>query len=195
MEYLNAPGIVPDRLEARRYQIAAARACMRENTLVILPTGMGKTTVALIVAAEVLGNGGKVLMMAPTKPLVDQHAQFFGEFLEGHTIGLCNGNMSPEKRTDVLLASDMVISTPQCIANDLREGNYGLTSFGLVIYDEAHKAVGNYAYVEVAKHVPNRTIQMGMTASPGYDLKKIESVCNNLSLSGIFVRTEEDPDV
>lgn len=74
MEYLYTPGIVPGRLEARRYQLAAARACMRENTLLILPTGIGKTSVALIVAAEVLSSGRRVLMMAPTKPLVDQHA-------------------------------------------------------------------------------------------------------------------------
>lgn len=195
MEYLNAPGIVQDRLESRRYQISAARAAMKENTLLILPTGIGKTSVALIVAAEVLSKGGKVLMMAPTKPLVDQHASFFGEMLDGFTIGLCNGDMAPEKRIQVVQSSDMVISTPQCIANDLTEGRYLLGDFGLVVYDEAHKAVGNYAYVEVAKYVPQNTISLGMTASPGYDLEKIEQVCIDLSLTGIFVRTEEDPDV
>ena len=52
------------------------------NTMVILPTGLGKTAVALIVAASRLYNEkGRVLMLAPTKPLVEQHLRFFEKFL------------------------------------------------------------------------------------------------------------------
>ena len=52
------------------------------NTMVILPTGLGKTAVALLVAASRLYNeGGRVLMLAPTKPLVEQHLRFFERYL------------------------------------------------------------------------------------------------------------------
>ena len=195
MEYVDAPGIVKGRLEDRRYQAEAAAACIRGDTLVILPTALGKTSVALRVAAYVLSRGKKVLMMAPTKPLVDQHEGFFESMLDGYSVALCNGSMSPAKRAEVIAGGDFIISTPQCIANDLVSGKYDLSPFGLIIYDEAHKAVGGYAYVEVASRVPSGTISMGMTASPGSDLKKIEEICDNLNLTDIFVRTEDDPDV
>ncbi len=195
MEYVDTPGIVRNRLEDRRYQAEAARYCLREDSLLILPTALGKTSVALRVAAPCLTRGKKVLMMAPTKPLVDQHSDFFSSFLDGYSVSLLNGDMPPAKRTAVVEEGDFIISTPQCIANDLETGRYDLSQFGLVIYDEAHKAVGGYAYVDVARHVGRDTASLGMTASPGSDIKKVEEICDNLNLTGIFVRTEEDPDV
>ena len=141
-----------------------ARACLRENTLVILPTGLGKTAVALMVAAEVLAKGRKVLMMAPTKPLVDQHRSFFGENLSDARVGEMNGLMSPAKRAEVMASCDFIVSTPQTVSNDLDNAVYNLDDFGLVIYDEAHRGTGNYAYVSVAGYVPSKTISMGMTA-------------------------------
>lgn len=195
MEYVDTPGIVGRKLEDRRYQAEAASMALRDSTLVILPTAMGKTSIALRVAAPVLTKGRKVLMMAPTKPLVDQHQVFFSEMIDGHSVVLLNGNMSPDKRAAALSRGEFVISTPQCIANDLESGRYGLEDFGLVIYDEAHKATGGYAYVDVARFVPGDALSLGMTASPGSDVAKVEEICNNLSINNIFVRTEDDPDV
>ncbi len=195
MEYLSAPGIAPGKVENRRYQSNIARCCLRENTLVILPTGLGKTAVALIVAAKVLEHGKKVLMLAPTKPLVDQHRTYFSEMLDGHTVGEMNGLMAPVKRKAIMESSDFVVTTPQTVSNDLDNSVYNLSQVGLVIYDEAHRGTGNYAYVNVARYVADNTISMGMTASPGSDLKKIEEVCDNLALTKIEVRSDDDPDV
>lgn len=195
MEYISAPFIVPDRIEERRYQSAIARNCLKENTLVILPTGLGKTAVALIVAAKIMESGKKVLMLAPTKPLVDQHHDFFSEMLDGKSVGVMNGMMAPAKRSKVIADNDFIVTTPQTVSNDLDNSVYDLMDFGLVIYDEAHRGTGNYAYVNVARYVPLKTRSMGMTASPGSDIKKIAEVCNNLAIDGIQMRTEEDPDV
>lgn len=195
MEFISAPGIVPDRIESRRYQVSMAQNCLRENALVILPTGLGKTAVALMVAAKVMESGKKVLMMAPTKPLVDQHKGFFSSVLEGKSVGEMNGLMAPAKRISIIENNEFIVCTPQTVSNDLDNGAYSLKDFGLVIYDEAHRGTGNYAYVNVATYVMNGTISMGMTASPGSDLKKIEEVCNNLGLSRIEIRSDDDPDV
>ena len=195
MDYVSAPCIAPGKVEDRRYQANIARTCLRENTLVILPTGLGKTAVALRVAAKVLESGKKVLMMAPTKPLVDQHHTYFSQMLDGKTVGEMNGLMSPAKRAEVMASCDFIVSTPQTVSNDLDNAVYNLDGFGLVIYDEAHRGTGNYAYVSVAGYVPSKTISMGMTASPGSDPKRIEEVCFNLDLTSIEVRTEYDPDV
>ena len=195
MEYVSAPRIAPGKIECRRYQADIARNCLKGNTLVILPTGLGKTAVALMVAAEVLDKGRKVLMMAPTKPLVDQHFGFFTEMLTDTGIGVMNGLMTPEKREETVKGNDFIVTTPQTVSNDLDNGLYSLEDFGLVIYDEAHRGVGNYAYVHVAGYVQPGTLSLGMTASPGFDLKKIQEVCYNLDLTDIQIRSDYDPDV
>ncbi|PIV70046.1 MAG: hypothetical protein COS08_02320, partial [Euryarchaeota archaeon CG01_land_8_20_14_3_00_38_12] len=73
--YVEHPLIKTDSIEKRDYQINIAKSCMEKSTLVVLPTGMGKTIVALLVIAEKIKEG-KVLFLAPTKPLVEQHYNF-----------------------------------------------------------------------------------------------------------------------
>lgn len=195
MEYADVPGIAQGRLEKRRYQSAMAEGCLKENSLVILPTGLGKTAVALLAAAEVLRKGKKVLMLAPTKPLVDQHGDYFSSMLPGTRVAMMTGHMPPKKRKESVEGSDFIVSTPQSVSNDLDNGVYDLEGFGLVVYDEAHRGTGNYDYVNVAKYVPEGAVSLGMTASPGSDLAKIEEVCGNLGLTRIDVRSDDDPDV
>src|SRR5512137_2149308 len=82
MSCISHPLIRPDSLESREYQLSIAMKALDANTMVILPTGLGKTAVALLVAASRLYNDkGKVLMLAPTKPLVEQHLRYFEKYL------------------------------------------------------------------------------------------------------------------
>lgn len=195
MSYISRPGIVPNRVEERRYQTTMAEACLSADTLLILPTGLGKTIVALYVAAATLGKGEKVLVLAPTKPLVDQHSKVFSDLLDGASVGVMNGLMKPEARGRTMEECDLVVSTPQSVANDLESGRYTLDGFGLVIYDEAHRGTGNYAYVTVAEHCGPGIRSLGLTASPGSDLSRIEEICRNLSFDRIDMRSDGDPDV
>ncbi|MDR2698360.1 MAG: DEAD/DEAH box helicase family protein [Candidatus Methanoplasma sp.] len=195
MGYISHPKIIPDTVEERKYQVAMAKDCLNANTLIVLPTGLGKTIIALYTTAVILQEGKKVLLMAPTKPLVDQHASVFSGFLAGARIGVMNGLMNPETRKKITDNNDLVVSTPQCVANDLENKLYGMGDFGLVIYDEAHRGTGNYAYVTVAGHCTRENRSVGLTASPGSDIKKVEEVCRNLGFLRIDVRTENDPDV
>ena len=190
MKYLSRPRIRPDTVEERRYQVAMAAGCLERDTLIILPTGLGKTVVALMVAADVISKGRKVLLLAPTKPLVDQHRITFSGWLTPDVrISSVNGNTPPERRAAEARGCDMLIATPQAVANDLDGGLYDLDGFGLVIYDEAHRGVGGYAYVEVAKH-NSKAISMGMTASPGSSHDRIMEVCRNLCFTRIDMRTD-----
>ena len=194
MTYISRPRIAPDSVESRAYQTDMAEKCMKGDSLIILPTGLGKTVVALLVAAEVLEKGKKVLILAPTKPLVEQHFEFFSNNLTDTSIGTMNGNMDPEKRSAVISRNDVVVCTPQVVSNDLDCQRYSLKGFGLVVYDEAHRATGNYAYVNRARYY-HKGLTLGMTASPGSDMKKVLEVCDNLGIERVDLYTDEDEEV
>ena len=186
-------------VEERAYQVNIAKSCLSRSTLVVLPTGMGKTVVAAMVIAETLrSKGGKILFLAPTKPLVEQHAASLKDILVVERIAVFTGEVaSPEDRDLGWRENKIIVSTPQVIKNDLRAGRYTLEDVSLIVFDEAHRAVGDYAYVDVAaayKEVPGRLV-LGMTASPGSSAEKILEVCNHLGITAVEIRTEYDADV
>jgi len=186
-------------VEERAYQVNIAKACLGRPTLVVLPTGMGKTVVAAMVIAETLRRkGGRILFLAPTKPLVEQHAASLRDVLIVDRIALFTGEAtSPEERELLWRENKIVVSTPQVIRNDLRAERFTLEDVSLIVFDEAHRAVGDYAYVDVArayKAVPGR-LALGMTASPGSSAEKILEVCSNLGITAVEIRTEYDADV
>lgn len=199
--YIKHDFIKPDIIEHREYQVKIAGSASKKNTLVVLPTGMGKTLIALFLISDKLkDNQGKILLLAPTKPLVLQHSQFLREFLtlDDNDIVVFTGEISPDKRKKMWNDSKIIVSTPQAIENDLLTNRINLSDVSFVIFDEAHHAVGEYSYVFVSemyqKHRENRLI-LGMTASPGNDIAKILEVCKNLDISNIEIRTKYDPDV
>ena len=194
MKYIDHPCIKPDTVEERSYQTSMVKGCLAANTLLILPTGLGKTIVALYVASEFVQKG-KVMILAPTKPLLDQHLNTFTDLMVGHTVCVLNGAVPQKDRAEIVENNDVIIGTPQTVSNDLQNGRYSLDKFSLIIYDEAHRGVGDYAYVRVAEYCHKGMRSIGMTASPGANMNRIREVCNNLSLVRIDARSEDDPDV
>nr|WP_319538404.1 DEAD/DEAH box helicase [uncultured Methanospirillum sp.] len=204
MEYINHPFILPDKLEKRTYQFSIAMRCLDGNTLVVIPTGLGKTAVALIVAASRLySTGGKVLMLAPTKPLVEQHLRYFQSHLnlldapEGSCV-IFTGEAAPAVRTAEWDAATVILATPQVVKNDLIAGRYSLHDVSLLVVDEAHRAVGNYAYVFLVERYMETAIQplvLAMTASPGGNQEKVAGIVENLHIVHVETRSELDPDV
>jgi Fanconi anemia group M protein len=195
--FIEHPKIVPNTIEKRMYQVNIAKAASAQSTLVVLPTGMGKTIVALLVISDVLKKKkGKVLFLAPTKPLVEQHAQFVREFLVDCEPLVFTGETPPKKRGELWKDSNIIISTPQVVVNDLISARTKLDDFGLIIFDEAHRATGEYDYVFIAeKYHQIRGLVLGMTASPGSEAKRILDVCQNLGIEQVEIRSEYDPDV
>ena len=190
--------IVPDSLEERHYQTSIAESAIKKSTLVVLPTGMGKTVIAAIVIAEMLrSRKGKVLFLAPTKPLVEQHARFIKKHIICEPPAIFTGEMPPAKRKKLWDDSQVIAATPQVISNDIVSGQIDLNDVSLIIFDEAHRATGDYAYVFIGERF--RKVKnghtLGMTASPGNDPQKILEVCENLNIRGVEIRHEYDPDV
>jgi Fanconi anemia group M protein len=199
--FLDRPLVVSDLLEDRRYQVELAETAMADHTLVCLPTGLGKTAVSLLVTAHRLAEyGGKSLLLAPTKPLVEQHAAFYREALEvpDDEVVVFTGEVNPDDRAAVWDEARVVVATPQVVENDLIGNRVSLADVTHCTFDECHRATGDYAYNYIAERYhadADAPLVTGMSASPGGDKEEILGVCGNLGLREVAVMTEDDADV
>ncbi|MEA2033410.1 MAG: DEAD/DEAH box helicase [Euryarchaeota archaeon] len=186
-------------VEQRKYQISIAEAGKKDSLMIVLPTGLGKTTIALFVLIDRLKKG-KILFLAPTRPLVEQHSAFLKDVttLDASLIQTFTGTIPADKREKLWDAAKIVVSTPQVIENDLLSNRVSLRDIALLILDECHRAVGNYSYVYIAEKYYEQAKEprvLGMTASPGSDREKIREICTSLGVKHVESRTEYDHDV
>lgn len=199
--FLTHPLIKPNTVELRRYQEAIIATSANRNTIVVLPTGLGKTLIAVVVAAHRLEKfkDSKVLFLAPTKPLTVQHASTFKEILNlrDEEISIFTSATPANKRDTLWNNSRVILATPQTIDNEIMK-KMDLSDVSFLVFDEAHRAVGNYAYNFIAgeyiKKAKNPLI-MGLSASPSSDIEKISEISKNLFIHAIEIRTENDIDV
>jgi len=204
MSYFNHPLLRKNFLHFREYQKIISNSALNKNTLVILPTALGKTIISLLVSVNILYNykAKRILILAPTRPLVNQHWDSFIsniKLLDEQSVVL-TGKIPPHARTIVWNNKTirLFFSTPEVVKNDIIDKRLSLVDFFLVVFDEAHRAVKDYAYTFIAdqyiKHCLNPLI-LGLTASPGSEKNKIQEICNNLFIENIEFKTEEDKDV
>ncbi|MEK6873783.1 MAG: DEAD/DEAH box helicase [Nanoarchaeota archaeon] len=186
----------------RKYQTEIFEKCKNKNCLVVLPTGIGKTLVALMLTIDRMQKFPmeKVLFLAPTRPLAEQHLNYFKKHLTElfGQMDLFTGKIPAKDRKKIWEKSDIVFSTPQCIGNDLKNKLYDLENVSLLIEDEAHRCVKNYSYTYVAKKYVEQAKDkriLGMTASPGTDKATIKKICQNLLIEEVELRTRESSDV
>jgi len=121
MQFVSHPWINPNTIENRAYQESVVKTALTANTLCVLPTGLGKTSVAALVAAERLSKNmkGKVLFLAPTRPLVNQHKMNFERFLKlGVELAVITGETKAEERFKIYKENDIIFATPQCVTGD-----------------------------------------------------------------------------
>lgn len=183
-------------IEHRDYQDNLAKQAMSENCLIVLPTGLGKTTVALHVIAEFLSRGkGGVLFLAPTRVLAHQHYEFLKNNLLIDDVALVTGEDLLAKRKKLWINS-VICATPEIVKNDLDRQIVSPEQFSLVIFDEAHRTVGDYAYSGIAERFANTDVRIiGMTATLPSEKQKAEDMIKILKIASIAQRTEESPDV
>jgi len=185
-------------IEEREYQINIGKVASELSTLVVLPTGMGKTMIAFMVMADRLEDfpEKKILFLAPTKPLVSQHARDIDSTLDVDEPQLFTGEVKPEDRKELWDENDIIVSTPQVIKNDLMARRIDLKDVSLTVFDEAHRAVGDYSYVYIGERYRETDgLSLGLTASPGSEIDDILKVCNTLGFEHVEIRTKFDPDV
>ena len=194
--------IYPKNMEVRQYQVKFVTDALYANTLVCLPTGTGKTFIAAVVMYNFYRwfPDGKVVFMAPTKPLVLQQekACFTCTGTPQQDTTLLTGMQTKSARQQAWLTKRVVFCTPQVLQNDLADGTCDARSLVCLVFDEAHKAVGNFAYVEVVKQisaVSSRFRVLGLSATPGKDKHKIQEVIRNLRIAKMHVIGEDDAEM
>ena len=199
-EWIQHPLIKAEKIESRLYQqVLAADVLKNGNTMIVAPTALGKTIVAALVAAERLKTFkySKVLVLAPSKPLVVQHEESFREFLKTCVTSI-TGAIKPDERVKRWNDSQIICATPQTVESDLISRRYSLENVSVLVFDECHRGVGSYSYVYLAskymKEAKNPLV-LGLTASPGWDEEKIQGVCENLFIKEVVIKKEEDSDV
>ena len=184
----------------RDYQNNIKDTCMDNNTLVILPTGLGKTKIALLTSVERLKKfpKSKVLFLTPTKPLA---SQIYNEFIDNTDIEkiiMLTGKNKPSERKELFNDSSIIIATPQTIQKDLENNRINLEDVSLLCVDEAHRSRQRFANTIVSKNFIENSKNpriIGLTASPGADKNKIKEIVDNLFIDSLEIRTEDSEDV
>ena len=189
-----------DGVSARAYQMMALRNALATSTLMIMPTGFGKTAVEWMAMAEALRlNNGKILLIAPTTGLVEQQQRMAREMLnvDPESIQTYTGEITPAKRPPVWNMARIVMATSQVIRNDAMNDLIDLSEVGLLIVDEAHHGTGKHAYAQVGhlyreahEHAP---LVLGATASPGSTEQSIMEVIRTYGFDCLDVSRKEDP--
>ena len=196
LEYIEQKFVRKNAIERREYQINLANQAINENCIVVLPTGLGKTAVALQVIAEFLLKGtGGVLFLAPTRVLVNQHYEFLKNNLVLDDIGIVTGEDPIAKRKQSWMNS-VICATPEITKNDLDRQIISPAQFNLIIFDEAHRTIGDYAYSGIAERIQNSDVRiLGMTATLPSEKEKATEILRTLKITSVAERDEESPDV
>ena len=197
--------VYPAQISRRDYQFDMARNALLTNSLVCLPTGLGKTLIAAVVMYNYYRwfPTGKIIFMAPTRPLVDQQMSACHTVVgipASDTIVLMGSTKKDDSgsRRDFWREKRLFFCTPHTVANDLESGDLDAKQIVCVVVDEAHHARGQYASAEVLRLLHERKVRfrlLALTATPGQGLDEVQKVVETLRIGRIDFRSDQDPDV
>ncbi|KAK4550141.1 hypothetical protein LTR36_003108 [Oleoguttula mirabilis] len=186
----------------RDYQYNIISRSLFHNTLVALPTGLGKTFIAATIMLNYYRwtTNAQIVFMAPTKPLIAQQmdACYHIVGIPRRDTVLMTGETTPGIRAEEWLEKRVFFMTPQTVINDLKTGISDPKRIVLLVVDEAHKATGSYAYTEVVAFMRrfNSSFRvLALTATPGSTIEAVQAVVDNLGIARVELRTESSLDI
>ncbi|BGP57702.1 3'-5' DNA helicase [Rhodotorula sphaerocarpa] len=186
----------------RAYQLNIIQKALFENTLVSLPTGLGKTFIAAVVMLNFYRwyPKGKVIFLAPTRPLVTQQIKAC-HYIAGIPQADCvelTGGTPPKLRSVGWLTKRVIYCTPQTVEHDLAKGRLDPRDVTCIVVDEAHRASGDYSYCGVIRYMMCRNPHfrvLALTATPGARGEAVQEVIDNLHIGRVEVRAEDSIDI
>ncbi|OIW35270.1 P-loop containing nucleoside triphosphate hydrolase protein [Coniochaeta ligniaria NRRL 30616] len=186
----------------RDYQFSIVKTGLFNNTLVSLPTGLGKTFIAAAIMLNFYRwtQKAKIVFVAPTKPLVSQQVEACLNIagIPRSDTTLLTGETPPVLREGEWETKRLFFMTPQTLMNDLSKGYADPKSIVLLVVDEAHRATGDYAYVKVVEFLRRFSKSfrvIALTATPGSKVESVQQVIDSLGISHVEIRTEESIDI
>lgn len=186
----------------RDYQFSIVKNGLFNNTLVALPTGLGKTFIAATIMLNYFRwtRRAKIVFVAPTKPLASQQVQACLNVagIPRSLATLLTGETAPVLREAEWESKRLFFMTPQTLMNDLSKGYADPKSIVLLVIDEAHRSTGDYAYVKVVEFIRRFSKSfrvLALTATPGSTVEGVQDIIDNLGISHIEIRTEESIDI
>lgn len=167
-------------MELRPYQEEAKQAIFSEwesgnkKTLLVLPTGCGKTIVFAKVTEDCVRRGDRVLILAHRGELLDQAADKIHK-----STGL---GCAVEKAEESCQGSwfRVVVGSVQTLMREKRLGQFAADYFHTIIVDEAHHCISD-SYQRVLEHFPDAQV-LGVTATPDRgDMRNLGSYFESLA--------------
>lgn len=151
-------------MELRPYQSEAKAAIFEEwdkgvkRTLLVLPTGCGKTIVFAKVTEDCVRRGNRVLILAHRGELLDQASDKIGK-----ATGL---GCATEKAEETCLGSwfRVVVGSVQSLTREKRLKQFPIDYFDTIIIDEAHHCLSD-SYQKILDYFKGANI-LGVTATP-----------------------------
>ncbi len=214
-------------LAPRDYQVEIALSALKRDrfgapvsTLVVLPTALGKTFIAAMVADAKLDEG-RIIFAVPTSPLTLQHRKYLkGEEIqssksdtnlmerevyfkgvfnlaEGDILSVTGEEYGKGKRKELYsVPPKILIATSQVLSRDIAAGRLSLKGCSLLILDEAHNAVGGHSHSKLAWQARDNNVPiLALTASPGDSINEIVKLISGLGVNNIEIRRREDHDI
>lgn len=195
--YVSHPLLSEGLVEARAYQLEAVDEALTSSMLLVMPTAAGKTAVIWMAIANKLSEeNGRVILIAPTVGLVDQHLRSIRDVLslEEEAISI-TGQIPPSSRVGLWGASRLIIATPKVLVNDVENDVLRLSEFSLLVIDEAHHCTGEHAMAMVCDYYTSSSSSphiLGATASPGHSPDSVREICIRTGASRIHIRNSDE---
>ncbi|XP_014236277.1 Fanconi anemia group M protein [Trichogramma pretiosum] len=194
--------IYPENYPRREYQFNIVQTALFNNTLVCLPTGLGKTFIAAVVMYNFWRwyPSGRVVFMAPTKPLVAQQIEACHDIMgipSEESIEL-TGTVNPNKRKQAWIEKRVIFATPQTFQKDLQNELVPFESIKCIVIDEAHRALGKHAYCEIVRLLSTKSKYfrvLALSATPGSKVDHVREVIQNLLISELELRDDSSSDI
>jgi endoribonuclease Dicer len=145
-------------LEPRDYQIALFEEAKNGNVICMLPTGSGKTLVAIMLIRHMLTNcdlkDNKIIFLVNTVPLVNQQYKAIKQNLPGYRIGKYSGDCGVDawdldKWIIEYKTHDILVMTAQIFLDNLRNAVISMSQLSLMVFDECHHARKKHPYNQI----------------------------------------------
>ncbi|CAL1688362.1 unnamed protein product [Lasius platythorax] len=194
--------IYPENYPIRQYQYNIVKSALYRNTLVCLPTGLGKTFIAAVVMYNFWRwyPFGKIVFLAPTKPLVAQQIDACYEVMGIPSDDMIEltGAVNQKNRETAWCKKRIIFATPQVFHNDLERSIVPSHLVKCVVIDEAHKALGKHSYCECIRilYMQSQFFRiLALSATPGNKMDNVHEVIQNLRISHLELRDETSIDI